>query len=124
LNTSPLQNPSIPAKATVGRAWAAKEQIMSKIHWSSPVDGNFDTAADWSTGSVPGTSARVFLDALGGTPYTVTASSDETVGSLSIATGDTLSITGGTGAYKHSRGQMKLKSLDGGKKYDFSFELS
>lgn len=35
----------------------------------------------------------------------------------------TLSITGGTGAYKHSRGQMKLKSLDGGKKYDFSFEL-
>ncbi len=36
----------------------------------------------------------------------------------------TLSITGGTGAYKHSRGQMKLKSLDGGKKYDFSFELS
>ncbi len=32
----------------------------------------------------------------------------------------TLSITGGTGAYKNDRGQMKLKSLDGGKKYDFS----
>ena len=36
----------------------------------------------------------------------------------------TLSITGGTGAYKNARGQMKLKSLDSGKKYDFSFELS
>jgi allene oxide cyclase len=36
----------------------------------------------------------------------------------------TLSITGGTGAYRTDRGQMKLKSLDGGKKYDFVFELS
>jgi allene oxide cyclase len=35
----------------------------------------------------------------------------------------TLSITGGTGAYRNDRGQMKLKSLDGGKKYDFVFEL-
>jgi allene oxide cyclase len=36
----------------------------------------------------------------------------------------TLAITGGTGAYRTDRGQMKLKSLDGGKKYDFVFELS
>ncbi len=36
----------------------------------------------------------------------------------------TLSITGGTGAYRNDRGQMKLKSLDGGKKYDFVFQLS
>ncbi len=36
----------------------------------------------------------------------------------------TLSITGGTGAYKNARGQMKLKSLDGGKKYDFIFQVS
>ena len=36
----------------------------------------------------------------------------------------TLSITGGTGAYKNDRGQMKLKSRDSGKKYDFTFELS
>jgi allene oxide cyclase len=35
----------------------------------------------------------------------------------------TMSITGGTGAYKNARGQMKLKSLNGGKKYDFSFQL-
>jgi allene oxide cyclase len=36
----------------------------------------------------------------------------------------TLSITGGTGAYKNDRGQMQLKSLDGGKKYDFLYQLS
>ena len=35
-----------------------------------------------------------------------------------------LSITGGTGAYRNSRGQMLLKSRDGGKEYDFIFQLS
>jgi hypothetical protein len=34
-----------------------------------------------------------------------------------------LSITGGTGAYRSSRGQMKLISRHGGKEYDFVFEL-
>ncbi len=35
-----------------------------------------------------------------------------------------LSITGGTGAYRSSRGQMQLKARDGGKEYDFIFQLS
>ncbi len=35
-----------------------------------------------------------------------------------------LSITGGTGAYRDSRGQMTLLSRDGGKEYDFIFNLS
>ena len=35
-----------------------------------------------------------------------------------------LSITGGTGAFRDSRGQMKLVSRDGGMEYDFIFELS
>lgn len=35
-----------------------------------------------------------------------------------------LSITGGTGAYRNTRGQMKLVARDGGKEYDFIFELS
>ena len=35
-----------------------------------------------------------------------------------------LSITGGTGAYRSDRGQMVLNSRDGGKEYDFIFELS
>jgi allene oxide cyclase len=35
-----------------------------------------------------------------------------------------LSITGGTGAYRHSRGEMVLRSRNGGKEYDFIFKLS
>jgi allene oxide cyclase len=35
-----------------------------------------------------------------------------------------LSITGGTGAYRNSRGQMTLLSRNGGKQYDFIFKLS
>jgi allene oxide cyclase len=35
-----------------------------------------------------------------------------------------LSITGGTGAYRDSRGEMLLRSRDGGKEYDFIFKLS
>jgi allene oxide cyclase len=34
-----------------------------------------------------------------------------------------LSITGGTGAYEGARGQIDLKSRDGGKAYDFVFHL-
>ena len=34
-----------------------------------------------------------------------------------------LSITGGTGAYRNSRGEMTLLSRDGGKEYDFIFHL-
>jgi allene oxide cyclase len=34
-----------------------------------------------------------------------------------------LSITGGTGAYVGARGQMDLKSRNGGKEYDFVFHL-
>jgi hypothetical protein len=35
-----------------------------------------------------------------------------------------LSITGGTGAYRNARGEMVLKSRNGGKEYDFIFKLS
>jgi allene oxide cyclase len=35
----------------------------------------------------------------------------------------TLSITGGTGIYDGARGQMKLLSRNGGKEYDFIFNL-
>ncbi|HXO09869.1 MAG TPA: dirigent protein [Solirubrobacteraceae bacterium] len=35
-----------------------------------------------------------------------------------------LSITGGTGAFRTTRGQMGLKARDGGKEYDFIFHLS
>ena len=35
-----------------------------------------------------------------------------------------MSITGGTGAYRNARGQMKLMSRNRGTAYDFIFQLS
>jgi allene oxide cyclase len=35
-----------------------------------------------------------------------------------------LSITGGTGAYRRTRGEMVLRSRNGGKEYDFIFKLA
>jgi allene oxide cyclase len=35
-----------------------------------------------------------------------------------------LSITGGTGAYRNNRGEMVLRSRNGGKEYDFVFQLT
>ncbi len=35
-----------------------------------------------------------------------------------------LSVTGGTGAFRRARGEMKLLSRNGGKEYDFIFRLS
>jgi hypothetical protein len=40
------------------------------------------------------------------------------------AKNSTLSITGGTGAYRSNRGEMVLNSLHGGTKYDFIFKLT
>lgn len=86
---------------------------MSKIHWSRPVDGNFDTAADWSTGSVPGTDARVFLGALGGTPYTVTASTNQTVRAVFTAPTATLAITGGVFVIRNRIDNRGTITVDG-----------
>ncbi len=69
---------------------------MSKIHWSTAVSADFNTAADWSTSTVPGAADDAILDASGKTAYTVTASTSETVKSIQTAATATLSITAGT----------------------------
>ena len=66
--------------------------VMAKIRWLNAVDGNFDTAADWSTGTVPGVGDRAVLGVFGG--YTVTVSAWETVLKLHIAPDVTLLTTG------------------------------
>ncbi len=39
------------------------------------------------------------------------------------ATNSVLAITGGTGAYRGARGQMRLRSREGGTKFDFIFRI-
>ena len=67
---------------------------MTQIHWKNAVNADFNTAADWSTGTVPGAADDAILDAKGAA-FTVTASTSETVNSIQLAKNATLSITAG-----------------------------
>jgi len=67
---------------------------MAQIHWTSPVSADFSTAADWSSGTVPGAGDDAILDAAG-SAFTVTSNVDETVGGIQTASNATLDITGG-----------------------------
>ncbi len=69
---------------------------MTQIHWKSPIDADFNVAADWSADTVPGAADDAIIDAPGLGRYTVTASTSETVHSLQTAKAATVSITGGT----------------------------
>ena len=90
---SPGRLPSNLRGATVGSN--EETTTTAQIHWLNQVSANFNTAADWSTGTVPGASDDVFLDAAGSTDYTVTASTSETVHSIKLANPATLAISGG-----------------------------
>jgi hypothetical protein len=59
---------------------------VSAISWKSPVSGDWNVAANWSTDTVPTFSDDVTISALGSvTGYTVTISSDDQAHSLSDA---------------------------------------
>ena len=76
---------------------------MAEIHWANAVSADFATAADWTGGAVPGPSDDAILDAKG-SPYTVTASTGQSVESIQTAANAVLLIkstfgdAGGTGA--------------------------
>jgi hypothetical protein len=67
---------------------------VTAISWKSPVSGDWNVAANWSTGTVPTFSDDVTISALGSvTGYTVTISSDDQAHSLSDGE---LGVGGGT----------------------------
>ncbi|MGI8841290.1 MAG: hypothetical protein ACR2F8_11015 [Caulobacteraceae bacterium] len=55
---------------------------MKAIHWINTTGGDFSDGADWSGGAVPAAGDKAVIDASG--TYTVTMSSSETVGSLTL----------------------------------------
>jgi hypothetical protein len=68
---------------------------MARLHWRTAVNGDFGTASDWTTGTVPGASDNAILDAKGAN-FAVTADTSEDVDSLTLASNAILDITGGT----------------------------
>jgi fibronectin-binding autotransporter adhesin len=67
---------------------------MAQDTWLSTSGGDFATAADWSTGTVPGASDNALFTKTGS--YTVTSEANETVNSVQMVQGVTLAINGGT----------------------------
>jgi len=63
---------------------------MAIVSWINSSGGSWETASNWSTGIVPGAADDAFISA-GGT-YTVSSSANETVNSVGIAAGKSLSI--------------------------------
>jgi hypothetical protein len=78
---------------------------MAKIHWAADAGGDFNTAADWVGGAVPGAADDAILDPIGTGAFTVTVStayavvnSIQTAGAAHlIISGDALNAVAGTG---------------------------
>ncbi len=60
--------------------------------WKSNINGLWQTAADWNTGTVPGLTDTATI----GFPVTVTSAANASVGTLNLSAGASLSIDGGT----------------------------
>lgn len=63
------------------------------IVWAAGVSGDFALAANWNPASVPGAGNDAAINPSG--TYTVTSSANETVNSLTTASGATLDVAGG-----------------------------
>ena len=69
--------------------------------WASPVNGNWSRATSWSPAALPGPSSNADL---GAGHYTVTDARSTEVFSLTIGSGATLKLTGGTFTDDHGSG--------------------
>jgi hypothetical protein len=82
---------------------------MAQIHWTHKGNGNWTTASDWSSGTVPGASDDVFIGN-GVTAVTVTSDSNVTVNSIGTNTHSTLDI-GGMSTFTATNGTGSSENL-------------
>ncbi|HEY5838344.1 MAG TPA: Ig-like domain-containing protein [Pyrinomonadaceae bacterium] len=111
---------SLSGNATDAEVLFARE-ISCSVYWANPVNGNFATAANWSTGVVPTSASDVCIQVDG--DYTVTSSAGRTINSLVVGDPDntgsqTLQISGSTltvlnGALNSSSGTLGLENITG-----------
>jgi hypothetical protein len=70
--------------------------VPSTVFWDNPNGGNWDTATNWSSGSVPGSGDIAVINTAAAATITIHAGDSESVLSLTTASNDALSITGGS----------------------------
>src|SRR4051794_38694794 len=68
--------------------------VPAAVNWIASGSGNWDAAANWSTGQVPGSADDVTISTYG--TVTIKSGDGESVHSLTTSSGATLSITGGS----------------------------
>lgn len=69
---------------------------LSAVNWINPNGGNWDVAANWSTGAVPAAHDDVTINTASAATITIQSGDTESIHSLTTAANDTLSITGGS----------------------------
>jgi hypothetical protein len=69
-------------------------QLLTTVNWISTSSGNWNTASNWSTGTVPGPSDDVVINVSGASPTVTIDSGPQSVRSLQCS--DPLSLTGGS----------------------------
>ena len=70
--------------------------LLSSVSWINPAGGDWDTGSNWNTGSVPGASDDVTINLSPGITVTHSQNDADSVGSLTVAGADTLSISNGS----------------------------
>jgi RHS repeat-associated protein/uncharacterized repeat protein (TIGR01451 family) len=70
--------------------------LPATVNWINPNGGNWDTAANWSTGSLPGVGDDVVVRTALAATITIQSGDMVSVHSLTTGGNDTLSITGGS----------------------------
>ena len=75
---------------------------MTTVFWKHGISGQFDTAADWSTNTVPTVNDDVIIGVPG--TYAVTVSTNHVIRSLRTVNTATLAVTGGRFAIAQGTG--------------------
>ena len=70
--------------------------VLTTVNWINASGGNWNVAANWSTGHVPGTGDDAVIDSAAALSVFLPSGDNESVHSLTTTANDTLSITGGS----------------------------
>lgn len=90
--------------------------IAEPVFWTNGAGGEFGSAANWSTSTVPGAADQVLIDHAG--TYTVTSDLDQTISTLGMTGNATLSLTDATFAVTSETSNAGIIAIGSGATLD------